>query len=233
MSTEPAATATPQPAPFGPVAGVSKDRDGRTFDAAKFLPEKDGNGRWKRIGGPGKPGRPRGSVSAPKSPESQPAAAVAPSVDLPGANFDDVKKLLGSAPTASAPGDSQVEPGAVSKPRDKYDIAALGTVSAVATLGIMTMGAHVAPKPDEIAAMVKSYADCYRHYGYAPEPPPWLAPAIATAAWVAPHLQDRRSQEKLQTWKARIVAFWLKLRGRRDARVAAQVSTAVAAAVPN
>src|SRR5690242_12486865 len=83
----PSSAAAPESKPqgFGPVAGVSKDRDGRVFDASKYLPEKDANGRWKRIV-PGRPGRPAGSKSAPK-----PAAA------KPTPDFSDVHRVISEA----------------------------------------------------------------------------------------------------------------------------------------
>lgn len=216
-------TPAANPATFGPVAGVSRDRDGRVFDAAKFLPEKDRNGRWLRIGGPAKRGRPPGSRNVAAPAESKPAAA-----EPPPADFSDVEKLVSSSEvekTAEAGDNSpQSEPGGLPMPKDDYDRAAVATVSGIATVGIVAMGAHVAPKPDEIAAMVKAYADCYRAYGYAPESPPWLGPVIATAVWMGPHLSDERSQSKLQGWKIRLATIWAKLRGRRDARAAAQVA---------
>lgn len=99
--TTPAATVE-KPQGFGPVAGVSKDRDGRVFDASKFLPEKDHNGRWKRIGGPGKPGRPKGSKTAPKP--AQPAPEPAP-------DFSDVDRVIHAANTPPPAPEAASQPG--------------------------------------------------------------------------------------------------------------------------
>jgi len=90
VSADPVPTPAEKPQGFGPVAGVSKDRDGRPFDASKFLPEKDGNGRWKRIGGPGKPGRPKGAKSAPKAAQTPPQ---------PAPDFSDVDRVIHAATT--------------------------------------------------------------------------------------------------------------------------------------
>jgi hypothetical protein len=126
----------------------------------------------------------------------------------------------GAGPTAEAPAGVTVAP----RVPDKYEIAAAGTVAGITTVAIMVMGSHTAPKGDQVAAMVQAYAEAYRHYGYAPEPPPWLAPAIVTATWIGPHLADQRTQTNLQTWKARLVGWWVGLRGwfsgKRDARAA-------------
>jgi hypothetical protein len=85
----------------------------------------------------------------------------------------------------------------------------------------MAMGAHVKPSAAQTRAMVEAYAECYRHYGYKPETPPWLGPVIATAVWIGPHFQDQRSQDALQGWKRKIVNGWLWFKGKLDGRAAA------------
>lgn len=214
---------TPAPAAAVP---SGTDRDNRPFDPAKFKPEKDRNGRWVRLH-PGKVGRPRKVVQAP-------AAPAAPKVERAAPDFSDIERAAGGGGggvTGEPAGELATLPARVP---DKYEQAAIGTVSGVSTIGILVMGAHTAPKPDQIAAMVQAYAEMYRHYGYAPEPPPWLAPAIVTATWIGPHLADQRTQTNLQTWKGRLVGWWVRIRGwaggRRDSRAAANVAATAAGA---
>ena len=111
---------------------------------------------------------------------------------------------------------------------DEYTEAAMATVSGLATVAILGFGAHAAPKEEQVSAMVKAYAECYRQYGYAPDVPPWLGPVIATGVWVGPHLADKRSQENLQTWKQRIAGWVYGIRGwfsgKRSAAAAAGVA---------
>lgn len=223
----PTPNAAPAPAP-APVNLSGTDRDGRAFDPTKFEPRKDKNGRWVRKPGALKPGRPR------KHPLPSPSAGVKVPAPTQAPDFSDVEKLAaGAAPAGTSPA-ANGAPSADVGPVDEYTQAAVATVSAVATVGILALGSHAAPRQDEITAMVRAYADCYRHYGYAPETPPWLGPVIATGMWVGPHLQDQRSQAKLQSWKQRIAGWWMALRGRRDARagvnVAAQANAAGVAA---
>lgn len=135
---------------------------------------------------------------------------------------------------AVAPETPPAEPsGGVIAPEllaDKYTQAGVAVVCGISTGAILFMGAHAAPKGDESAAMVKAYADCFRHYGYAPEPPAWLGPVIATGVWLGPQLQDERTQTNLQKWKARLIGWWLALRGKFAARAATNAAVEIAAA---
>src|SRR5262245_27781453 len=110
---EPSApTATSTAALFGPVAGVSLDRDRKAFDPVKHFPEKDGNGRWKKIN-PRRPGRPSNAEKA-----NAPA-------DVPAADFGDVDRIAAaSSPAGAAPG---AAPGI--GPRDEYEQAGAATAA--------------------------------------------------------------------------------------------------------
>ena len=207
----PDSAATQQPVVQTPADPLSAERDslGRPFDPAKFKPERDKLGRWKNLHA-GRGGR----------------AASASAADPAAANFDDIEKL---ARGAAAPAGT----ASPLNPSDEYTQAAAGVVAGISTVAILALGAHVAPNADQTGAMVRAYADAFRVYGVAPKAPPWIAPAIATAAWVGPHLADRRSQERLQGWRARWVNFVLWFRGRRDARAAtAAASQATAQPAP-
>jgi len=204
------------PAPASPPADpLSADRDslGRPFDPAKFRPEKDTAGRWKnlRAGGPGK--------------RRGPAAQSSPG-DLAPADFSDVDKASRAAGTAPAGAAAGAPAGPAPLVVDEYTEAAAGAVAGVSTLVILALGAHAAPTAEQAGAMVRAYADCFRAYSYAPKTPPWLGPAVATAAWVGPHLADKRSQERLQGWRAKWVNLVLWWRSKRDARAATAAATA-------
>ena len=204
----------PPPPPSDPLS-AERDSLGRPFDPAKFKPEKDTLGRWKNLHA-GRGGAAR-------------RAAASAAGDPPPANFDDIEKAARGAASTGGTGD-----GAAMNPSDEYVQAAAGVVAGISTVAILAMGAHVAPTAEQTAAMVRAYADSFRVYGVAPKAPPWIAPAIATAAWVGPHLADRRSQERLQGWRARWVNFVLWFRGRRDAgaATAAARDAATATAAP-
>lgn len=207
MTNQPAPEFTPPPEETPAVVQFpEKDSLGRPFDGEKFLPETDSLGRWKNR----RAGR-------------KPKAGFAGAREPPPPDFSDVDAALaGDEFPEDGGAASQGSPAAV----DKYTEAAAGTVCIMSTVAVLALGAHVAPKQDEISAMVKAYADCYRHYGYAPESPPWMGPAIATVAWIGPHMQDKRSQSKLQGWKLRLGAVIAKFRGRRAVNAAAAAAKA-------
>ena len=73
----------------------------------------------------------------------------------------------------------------------------------VASAGILLLGPHVQPTDEQTFAMADAYAKMYRHYGYKQSLPPWLPPIVATVLWIAPHIEDERSQAALRKWKAR------------------------------
>jgi hypothetical protein len=123
----PAATVE-KPQGFGPVAGVSKDRDGRVFDAAKFLPEKDHNGRWKRIGGPGRPGRPPGSKSKPKVTETP---------QQPAPDFSDVDRVIHAARNPPPAPGAAAQPGETPLPMLTRDTETNATAESI--IGILQM----------------------------------------------------------------------------------------------
>lgn len=194
------------------------DKHGRKFDAQKFLPVFDSAGRWKNRNA----GRKKSSV---KSSEPKPPAADAPPPSASAApDFSDLNVPPASAAgTPSADGSEAIE-GVTTQPLDKYTLAAMGTVGGITSIAIIGLGRHVKPDKEQVSAMVDAYADCYRHYGYAPETPPWAAPAIATLAWLGPHWQDERTQSTLMGWKIKFGAFIAKLRGRSSVRAAAEAA---------
>jgi hypothetical protein len=215
------------PEPVSTVAEFPRDRLNRAFDPAKFRSNPDGSpflnvrdefmpkgGRKAKEPTAPKPGE-TGSAPTVEKPATEP-----PSGERPPPEFEDIEKLMSER--SGADGLPKTSPTGQPVPAnvDKYTLAAIGTVGGISTAAIMMMGKHVKPSADESAAMVEAYADCYRHYGYAPETPPWLGPVIATAAWVGPHLSDPKSQTRLQKFKAKITGLLMKIRGRRDATAA-------------
>lgn len=133
--------------------------------------------------------------------------------------LEEMRKLLAddAAPTGA------VTPAGGPK-GDQYTLAAAGTVSALSTLAILAMGAHVKPSEQQTVAMVDAYAAAYRHYGYKPEVPPWLGPVVATVVWIGPHFADERSQTTLQSWKSKFTSAWLWVQGKFAGRAAASAA---------
>lgn len=217
-----AETGGAQPQTLPPAFESVRDSIGRLFDPAKFRLDDDGRPKldsMKRFC-PLKGGRNRadGSPAQPRNGQKLPEPAAA--------DFSDVDRAAAGAP---APGEARaggVIPGG-GQVGDQYTAAAAATVSMVATAAILVMGAHVKPDSAQVTAMVESYADCYRAYGYAPKTPPWLGPVIATGAWIGPHLRTQETQTNLQRFKAKVLGFLGAFRGRRDARAAAAVSSEV------
>lgn len=201
------AAATPAPAPaappagFGPVAGVSKDRDGRVFDAAKFLPEKDEHGRWKRINGPGKPGRPKGSTNKPKPAE-------AAGVNRPPADFSDVEKLI-SAPAAAPGGESAAAAG---EPGSATAETMIGVIQTAFVLigeeeGVLTEGEKLIIRRPLVRVL--------RKYEIGDDV---LPEELDLAFAVASLFIARLKKPKTATWAAKarawVVNTWFSFRGR-------------------
>jgi hypothetical protein len=136
----------------------------------------------------------------------------------------EIRKLLADdAPSGGAAGGASV-PAALKG--DEYTMAAAGTVSMLSTVAILAMGAHVKPSDEQVAAMVDAYAAAYRHYGYKPSAPPWLAPVVTTVVWIGPHFADERSQTTLQKWKSKALNAWLWVQSKFAGRAAADAAGA-------
>jgi hypothetical protein len=216
MSDDPNTSTNPTPPPpeaaspwtseqGEPVDQVSKDNRGVTFKADRHFPKLDSRGRWvnrrtDRL-------KARASDPLPKPPK-EPARN-----DPPPPVFDDIKDILGhdvsQGPQPGGQGSEIPFPGV--QVRDKYTVAAIGTVSGVTSAAIMVLGAHVKPTAEQTSAMVDAYETCYRQYGYAPSTPPWFGPVLATAAWIGPHMSDDKTISrvgKIRQMVAAVPAWW-------------------------
>ena len=214
------------------------DKKGRVFDAVRFL-HRNGvpvinrlTGLFMPRGGR-KPAKLKNKMETPNDQTQiqQPAELTPP----PPAAPPPVESAASSAPEevpgmaelrkALTEGGTAQESTRTAARGDEYTAAGAGTVAAISTLAILSMGAHVKPSQEQTIAMVEAYASAYRHYGYKPEVPPWLGPVITTLVWVGPHFADQRSQDSLQTWKRKIANAWLWLKGKTASRAATSAAS--------
>lgn len=218
-------------------AGEWIDARGKKFDPARHLGNPDGTPRPNKFG-VFMPRPPRGiaktrKAAAPAAPET-PAPApspIAPETPAPAAakpDFADVAGILKNAPGAEAQAEETAGRivGRI-KDADEFTAAAAGIAGGINTLAVLSMGAHASASEDEMIALVDAYAAAFRAYGYRPQMPPWLPPALVTATIYGPKFADKRSQDNLQIWKRKIVNGWLWLKGKFDGRTAAHAAQGV------
>lgn len=202
---------------FGPVAGESRDRDGKPFDPAIHTGKKDANGRWERIGGPRKPGRPPGSKSATKPAESKGKASAEP----PAPSFADVEAIA-AAPAEPEPGEDRKPASEVKDAKAVVENATAETAIGIIQTALVLLGDEEGLlSPVEKELMRGPLVRVLQKYEVAPDAmPPEIDLAVVCASLVIARLKKPKTATafvKLKTW-----ALGLFFR-RKGAQLAAQM----------